>query len=87
MKFRKGDDVLVIAGNDKGKSGKIQSVQRSTHRVLVEGINMRWKHKKPTQSTPQGERIQEECSIHASNVMFKDPATGKGSRKRPQQEA
>lgn len=88
MRFKKGDQVVVIAGNDKGSTGEVLSVNRSTERVIIGGVNLRWKHKRPTQQTPQGERVQEECSVHASNVMFLDPATGKGSRKRPaQQEA
>jgi len=82
MKIKKGDNVIVIAGNDKGKTGEVQSVLRERDRVIVEGINMRWKHKKPTQQSPQGERFQTECSIHISNVMLLDPATGKGTRKR-----
>jgi large subunit ribosomal protein L24 len=83
MKIRKGDDVIVIAGNDKGRTGAVVQVDRVRNRVLITGVNLRTKHKKPTQQTPQGERIQEEVPIHASNVMLVDPATGKGSRKRP----
>jgi large subunit ribosomal protein L24 len=82
MKLRKGDVVLVIAGNDKGRTGEVKQVLRENDRVVVEGINMRWKHKRATQQSPRGERVQEECSIHASNVMLHDPATGKGVRKR-----
>jgi len=85
MKIRKGDDVIVIAGNDKGRQGKVVQVNRERNRVLISGVNMRTKHRKPTQQTPQGERIQEEVPIHASNVMLVDPATGKGTRKRPAQ--
>lgn len=82
MKVKKGDEVLVIAGNDKGKVGQIQRVITDTGRVIVAGVNLRWKHKKPTQQKPKGERVQEECSIHHSNVMLYDPATKKGIRKR-----
>ncbi|MAE46601.1 MAG: 50S ribosomal protein L24 [Planctomycetes bacterium] len=85
MKLRKGDDVIVIAGNDKGHTGEVVNVDRQRNRVLISGVNLRTKHKKPTQQTPQGERIQEEVPIHASNVMLVDPATGKGTRKRPAQ--
>ena len=88
MKFRKGDQVIVIAGNDKGRTGEVQRVHRDTHRVVVEGINLRWKHRGPRgQAQAQGERVQEEVSSHASNVMHLDPATGKGSRKRPTTES
>ena len=82
MKIRKGDQVLVIAGNDKGKVGEIKGVVTATGRVLVAGVNLRWKHRKPTQQKPKGERVQEECSIHHSNVMLYDPQTKKGLRKR-----
>jgi large subunit ribosomal protein L24 len=81
MHVRKGDTVIVIAGNDKGRTGEIQRVLSKRNRVFVEGVNLRWKHKRPTQESPKGERVQEECSIHASNVMRVDPATGKGTRR------
>jgi large subunit ribosomal protein L24 len=81
MHVKKGDTVIVIAGNDKGKVGQINAVLRDRGRVLVAGVNLRWKHKKPTQQNPKGSRAQEECSIHHSNVMRYDPATKKGTRK------
>ena len=81
MHVRKGDMVVVITGNDKGRTGEVKRVVKKTNRVLVEGINRRWKHKRPTQENPKGERLEEECTIHASNVMRLDPATGKGTRK------
>jgi len=82
MHVKKGDTVIVIAGNDKGKVGEIQTVIRETGRVKVAGVNMRWKHKRPTQQKPKGERVQEECSLHHSNVMLYDAETKKGTRKR-----
>jgi large subunit ribosomal protein L24 len=82
MHVKRGDTVIVIAGNDKGKVGEIQVVQLERGRVVVSGVNMRWKHKRPTQQKPKGERVQEECSIHHSNVLLYDPATKKGTRKR-----
>jgi large subunit ribosomal protein L24 len=82
MHVKKGDSVIVIAGNDKGKVGEILAIQRARGRVLVAGVNMRWKHKRPSQQKPKGERVQEECSIHHSNVMLYDPDTKKGTRKR-----
>jgi len=87
MKIRKGDSVIVIAGNDKGKRGAITRVEPAESRVVVEGVNLRWKHKKPTQKDPKGERIQREFPIHASNVMLWDEKLGKGVRKRPAPEA
>ncbi len=82
MHVRKGDTVVVISGNDRGKQGTIQSVIRERNRVVVEGVNLRWKHRKPSQSNPKGERVQIERSIHASNVMHIDPKSGKPSRRR-----
>ena len=82
MKLKKGDKVVVIAGNDKGRTGEVRLVLTKENRVLVEGVNVRWVTKKPTQQNPKGQRLQEERSIHASNVMPLDPETGKGTRKR-----
>ncbi len=90
-KLRSGDQVIIIAGNDKGRTGTVRKVLRDKtdgsrgNRILVEGVNMRVKHKKPTQQNPQGERVVQEFPIHASNAMLVDPATGKGTRKRPQE--
>lgn len=81
-KLRTGDTVMVIAGNDKGRSGTIKEVQREAGRVVIEGINLRWKHKKPSQKNPKGERVQIEIPIHASNVMHVD-AKGEPTRKAP----
>ena len=86
MKLRKGDNVMVIAGNDKGKTGTIKSVIREKDRVVVEGVNLRWKHKKPSQKNPKGERVQVEIAIHKSNVMHVDSKTGKPTRKAPARE-
>lgn len=84
---KRGDMVVVIAGNDKGKTGEIKVVDRKRERVIVDGVNLRWKHRRPTKQKPKGERVQEECSIHASNVLPVDPETGKGARKRKRAEA
>ncbi len=82
-KIRKGDQVLVLAGNDRGKQGEVQS--RSEDRVVVSGVNVRKKHMKPTQqSQVQGGRIVEmEMSIHISNVQLcsKDGVKSKVSTK------
>ncbi|MEW6072453.1 MAG: 50S ribosomal protein L24 [Planctomycetota bacterium] len=86
MHVHKGDTVIVIAGNDKGRTGAVRRVLREENRVLVEGINMRWKHRRPSQRNPKGERVQEERPIHASNVMRFDPATSKGTRRRAKAE-
>ena len=87
MHVRKGDNVVVLSGNDKGKTGEVKQILNKTGRVVVDGVNMRWRHKRPTQQNPKGERVQEESSIHASNVMRIDPETGKPTRARRKAEA
>jgi len=67
-KLRKGDEVVVIAGDDKGSKGKILQVLREKNRVLVEGINMSKKHERKTQDNPQGAIVEREATIHYSNV-------------------
>lgn len=69
-KIKKGDTVKVIAGRDKGKEGKVISVDRKKHRLLVEGINMITKHAKPSMANQQGGIIHQEGPIDASNVMY-----------------
>ena len=80
MDLRKGDKVIVIAGRDKGKSGVIQKVIPEQNRVVVEGINVRKKHQKPTQANPEGSIVEVYAPIDASNVMIEDPKTKKPSR-------
>ncbi len=80
LHVKKGDDVKVIAGNDKGKEGRVLAVFPKKDRVLVEGINMRVHHDKPSQQNPQGGRIEREAPIHISNVMVIDPNTGEPTR-------
>jgi large subunit ribosomal protein L24 len=80
--IKSGDQVIVIAGADKGKVGKVLRVLTAKNRVVVEGINRVWKHVRPSQRTPQGGRIQMDAPIHLSNVMPLDPTTGKGTRVR-----
>ena len=67
-KLRKGDEVVVISGDDKGSKGKILEVEREKNRILVEGINMSKKHERKTQDNPQGSIVEREASIHYSNV-------------------
>ena len=80
MDLRKGDKVIVIAGKDKGKTGEIQKVDPKTNRVVVEGVNLRKKHKKPTQNNPEGGIVEIYAPIDASNVMIVDPKTKKPTR-------
>ncbi|MCX7875912.1 MAG: 50S ribosomal protein L24 [Melioribacteraceae bacterium] len=80
MKIKKNDNVIVISGNYKGKTGKVLKVFRDEERVIVEGVNIRKRHTKPTQKNPQGGITEKEAPIHVSNVMILDPKTGKGTR-------
>jgi large subunit ribosomal protein L24 len=80
LHVRKGDQVKVIAGNDKGTQGRVLAVFPSRERVLVEGVNMKTHHDKPSQDNPQGGRIRREAPIHASNVMVIDPTSGEATR-------
>jgi large subunit ribosomal protein L24 len=70
MRIRKGDTVQVIAGKDKGKTGEVLKTLPSDNRVVVQGVNMRTRHVKPTQEGESGRIVTEEASLHASNVML-----------------
>ena len=79
MNFKVGDEVVVIAGSDKGKQGKIIKTLKAENKVVIEGVHMVKKHQKPTgQST--GGILEIEAPIHASNVMIIDPKTKKRTR-------
>ena len=80
MNFVKGDKVIVISGRDKGKTGTIQKVDPRSNRVVVENVNVRKKHKKPTQQNPEGSILEIYTPIDASNVMLVDPKTKKPTR-------
>ena len=80
-KIRRDDEVVVLAGKDKGKQGKVISVLTSENRLVVEGVNMIKKHTKPNpQLGEPGGIIEKEASIHVSNVAIVNPATGKADR-------
>jgi large subunit ribosomal protein L24 len=77
---RKGDTVMVTAGNDRGRTGQVLRIITDTSRVVVQGINVRAKHLKPTQANPQGGIVRREMPIHISNVS--PVADGKPTRVR-----
>jgi len=80
-RIKKGDDIIVISGKDKGRRGTVLNVIDEDGRVLVEGINVVKKHQKPNPNAGvQGGIIEQELSLHVSNVMLFNPATGKGDR-------
>ncbi len=80
MKIRKNDNIVVIAGNDRGKTGKVLKVFPKTSRIIIEGINLRKRHTKPNQKTPQGGILEKEAPIHVSNVMILDPTNNEPTR-------
>lgn len=79
LKLKKGDKVVVVAGADKGKEGSVLQVLAEKKRVVIEGVNVRKRHTKPTNDNPGG--INEiTAPIHISNVMLVDPKTGEPTR-------
>lgn len=80
MNVRKGDEVIVISGKDKGKIGKVLKALPTEQRVIVEGVAVAKRHTKPSQSNPQGGIIEKAMPIHVSNVMAYDAKNKKGSR-------
>jgi len=80
QRVKKDDNVVVVAGKDKGTRGKVLRVMPSDDKILVEGVNVITKHIKPSQRNPQGGRVKREAPIHISNVMLADPKDGKPTR-------
>ena len=78
--MRKGDTAIVIAGDDKGKKGKVLEVVKEKNRVIIEKVNMITKHVKPSANHPEGGIEKTEAPIHISNIMIVDPATGEPTR-------
>ncbi len=78
--IKKGDTVVVITGESKGKQGRVLEVSRSKERAIVEGVNLISKHQKPSAKHPQGGIIKKEASVHISNLMLVEPKTGKPTR-------
>jgi len=80
LHIKKGDTVVVLAGESKGQKGKVLDVFAEKQRAIVEGVNMVSKHTKPNADNPQGGIIKQEAPIHISNLMNVDPSTGTPSR-------
>lgn len=78
--IKKDDQVIVLAGADKGKKGKVLQVLRDEERVLVEGVHVVSKSTKPSAKNPQGGIVKVEAPIHISNVSLIDPKSGKATR-------
>jgi len=75
MNIKKGDTVQVVSGNDKGRRSTVLAVIREKNRVIVEGVNMRKHHSRPSSRDPQGGIVEREAPIHLSNVMVVCPKT------------
>jgi large subunit ribosomal protein L24 len=82
MKIRKGDRVKVLRGNEEGKEGTVLRVDREKNRVVIEGVNLRKRHRKPSALDPEGGIMTFEAPLHASNVMLIDPVDGAVTRVR-----
>jgi len=80
MKIKKGDTVIITAGKDRGKEGKILDAFPQKGRVIVDGLNLRKRHHKPRKSGQKGQTIEFAAPMHISNVMIKDNKTGKPTR-------
>ncbi|QNM83706.1 50S ribosomal protein L24 [Sphingomonas sabuli] len=82
QKIKKGDTVVILSGKDKGKSGEVTRVIRSDDKVVVSGVNVHARHRKPTQVNPQGGIERKEAPLHISNVALADPKDGSATRVR-----
>jgi large subunit ribosomal protein L24 len=79
MKIKRGDNVVVISGRDKGKSGEVLRVFPTESRLVVQGVHMARRHTRPSMGNPGG-IVEKELTIHVSNVAHVDPASGKPTR-------
>jgi large subunit ribosomal protein L24 len=82
QKIRKGDTVVVLSGKDKGKTGEVIRSMPKDGKVVVSGINVAARHRKPSQLNPQGGIERKEAPLHVSNVAIADPKSGKPTRVR-----
>lgn len=80
QRIKKGDTVAVISGSEKGTTGQVRSVDPKSNSAVVEGVNVRTKHQKPSMANPQGGIIKQEMSVNMSKLMPIDPATKKPTR-------
>ena len=81
-KIKKGDRVVVLSGKDKGKTGEVTRAMPKDGKVIVSGVNIAVRHRKPTQTNPQGGLERSEAPLHVSKVAVADPKTGKPTRVR-----
>ncbi|MBX9815209.1 MAG: 50S ribosomal protein L24 [Proteobacteria bacterium SG_bin5] len=81
-KIKKGDTVVVLSGKDKGKTGTVTLAMPREEKVVVSGVNIATRHRKPSQTNPQGGLERSEAPLHVSKVAIADPASGKATRVR-----
>lgn len=84
MKLKKGDKVQIMRGKDRGKTGKVLLFSPKKNQVVVEGLNLHFRHLRPRKSGEKGQRVEYPAPIHASNVMILDVKTNKPTRKKLQ---
>ena len=82
LKIKKGDKVVVLSGKDKGRHGEVTKTFPKLSKVVVSGVNIATRHRKPTQAEPQGGLVRLEAPMHVSKVAIEDPKTGKPTRVR-----
>ena len=82
QKIKKGDRVVILSGKDKGKHGEVTRSMPKEGKVLVSGVNIATRHRKPTQVNPQGGLERREAALHVSKVAIADPKTGQPTRVR-----
>jgi large subunit ribosomal protein L24 len=80
LHIKKGDTVMVIAGESKGQKGRVLEVDRDKERAIVEGVNIVSRHTKPNAKAPQGGILKKEAPVHISNLLPLDPTSGKPTR-------
>jgi len=80
MNIKKNDIVIVISGNSRGRTGKVLRVFPEKQRIIVEGVNLVSRHRKPSQTNPQGSITRQEAPVHVSNVMLFDSKSNKPTR-------
>ena len=82
LKIKKGDTVVILSGKDKGKTGEVTKSMPKDGKVIVSGVNVAVRHRKPTQANPQGGLDRVEAPLHVSKVAIADPKTGQATRVR-----
>jgi len=80
MKIKKGDKIKVLAGKDRGKTGKVLEVRPENERVVIEGVNLVWKHMRPRRGGEKGQKIQKPASLHLSSVALVCNKCGQATR-------